>query len=190
MFYISLHIVNLEFLASGAASKPSLDVPQPGPLEQSQSHKRLRESSPKWKEHYSKLSQQWTSGWSYNVQYTVGTFERAISDIRDVQLSRILNKNILGVSLAQQESNVVWEDVRQRKEKGGYPWTHLSHHQDEEVWLNPQKLPQDIGRYDRKAYIIELISSFIYNLHLTKYQYHWISIFAPYFCINQQCLDI
>ena len=54
--------VNIESLASGAASKPSLDVPQPGPLEQSQSHKRLRESSPKWKEHYSKLSQQWTSG--------------------------------------------------------------------------------------------------------------------------------
>ena len=62
--------------------------------------------------------------------------------------TRINKKNFLGVSLAQQESNVVWEDVRQRKEKGGYPWTHLSHHQDEEVWLNPQKLPQDIGRYD------------------------------------------
>jgi len=108
----NLQSKSLDHLASGVASKPSLDVPQPGPLEQSQSHKRLRESSPKWKEHYSKLSQQWTSG----------------------------------VSLAQQESNVVWEDVRQRKEKGGYPWTHLSHHQDEEVWLNPQKLPQDIGR--------------------------------------------
>merc|ERR1711997_119658 len=107
----NLQSKSLDHLASGAASKPSSDVPQPGPLEQSQSQKRLRESSPRWKEHYSKLSQQWTSG----------------------------------VSLAQEESNVVWEDVRQRKEKGGYPWTHLSHHQDEEVWLNPQKLPQDIG---------------------------------------------
>ena len=76
-------------------------------------------------------------------------------------LNRTINKNILGVSLAQQESNVVWEDVRQRKEKGGYPWTHLSHHQDEEVWLNPQKLPQDIGRYDCKSHIIELIRTFI-----------------------------
>merc|ERR1711997_522771 len=107
----NLQSKSLDHLASGAASKPSLDVPQPGPLEQSQSHKRLRESSPKWKEHYSKLSQQWTSG----------------------------------ISITQQESNVVWEDVRQKKEKGGYPYTHLSHHQDEEVWLNPQKLPQDIG---------------------------------------------
>ena len=87
---ISLHILNLELLASGAASKPSLDVPQPGPLEQSQSHKRLRESSPKWKEHYSKLSQQWTSGWFYNVQYTVDTFER----IRLVKLNTRVYKNI------------------------------------------------------------------------------------------------
>ena len=66
----------------------------------------------------------------------------------------VINFNILGVSFAQQESNLVWEDIRQQKEKGGYPWTHLSHHQDEEVWLNPQKLPQDIGRYCRyKTYL-------------------------------------
>jgi hypothetical protein len=97
--------------ASSAASKSPSAAHQPGPLEQTQSQRRLRESSPRWKEHYSKLSQQWSSG----------------------------------VSFAQQESNLVWEDIRQQKEKGGYPWTHLSHHQDEEVWLNPQKLPQDIG---------------------------------------------
>jgi len=107
----NLQSKSLDHLASGAASKSPTDEHQPGPLEQSQSQRRLRESSPRWKEHYSKISQQWSSG----------------------------------ISLAQQESNVVWEDVRQRKEKGGYPYTHLSHHQDEEVWLNPQKLPQDIG---------------------------------------------
>merc|ERR1712083_1100223 len=65
----------------------------------------------RWKEHYEKISQQWSSG----------------------------------VSLSKQESNIVWENIRLKKEEGGYPWTHLSHHQDEEVWLNPQKLPQDIG---------------------------------------------
>ena len=64
-----------------------------------------------------------------------------------------------GISLSQQESNVVWEDVRQRKEKGGYPYTHLSHHQDEEVWLNPQKLPQDIGRLE----LFLVVSRFIRN---------------------------
>ena len=53
---------------------------------------------------------------------------------------------VTGVSLSKQESNIVWENIRLKKEEGGYPWTHLSHHQDEEVWLNPQKLPQDIGR--------------------------------------------
>ena len=98
MFYISLHIVNLEFLASGAASKPSLDVPQPGPLEQSQSHKRLRESSPKWKEHYSKLSQQWTSGWFNNVQYTVETFERFLMSgmyNQAIQLTKTLFRSII-----------------------------------------------------------------------------------------------
>ena len=51
------------------------------------------------------------------------------------------------MSLTQQESNLVWAEIREQKQKGGYPWTHLSHHQDEEVWINPQKLPQDIGRY-------------------------------------------
>ena len=62
-WYMSNCFMNSNLSASGAASKPSLDVPQPGPLEQSQSQKRLRESSPRWKEHYSKLSQQWTSGY-------------------------------------------------------------------------------------------------------------------------------
>ena len=53
----------------------------------------------------------------------------------------------LGESFSQQKSNKIWESIRLEKEKGGYPWTHLSHNQDEEIWLNPQKLPRDIGRY-------------------------------------------
>ena len=74
-----------------------------------------------------------------------------------------------GVSLTQQESNVVWEDVRQRKEKGGYPYTHLSHHQDEEVWLNPQKLPQDIGRYVWNIHLFNPICNFKAGFTLVTY---------------------
>ena len=44
------------------------------------------------------------------------------------------------------ETEQVWDAVQKDKEKGGYPWTLLSHPQDEEVWLNPQKLPDDLGR--------------------------------------------
>ena len=72
---------------------------------------------------------------------------------------------ILGVSLSKQESNIVWENIRLKKEEGGYPWTHLSHHQDEEVWLNPQKLPQDIGRLEILLVVSRFDSkTFIYTL--------------------------
>ena len=67
---------------------------------------------------------------------------------------------ILGVSLSKQESNIVWENIRLKKEEGGYPYTHLSHHQDEEVWLNPQKLPQDIGRLE--SFLV--VSRFYYKI--------------------------
>merc|ERR1711981_674488 len=97
---------------SAAASSTSAKHNQPGPLEQSQSHKRLRDTSPQWKEHFRKISDTWSSGDSFS----------------------------------QQKSNKIWESIRLEKEKGGYPWTHLSHNQDEEIWLNPQKLPPDIGR--------------------------------------------
>ena len=50
------------FTASSAASKTPSDLHPPGPLEQSQSHRRLRDTSPRWKEHYEKISQQWSSG--------------------------------------------------------------------------------------------------------------------------------
>ena len=40
----------------------------------------------------------------------------------------------------------LWDDIQEQKEKGGYPWTHLSHDQDAEVWINPAKLPKDISR--------------------------------------------
>jgi len=39
-----------------------------------------------------------------------------------------------------------WEEVRKARAAGGYPWTHLQHNQEEEVWINPLKLPSDISR--------------------------------------------
>ena len=66
----------------------------------------------------------------------------------------------LGESFSQQKSNKIWESIRLEKEKGGYPWTHLSHNQDEEIWLNPQKLPPDIGRYVMHAACTENQANF------------------------------
>ena len=40
----------------------------------------------------------------------------------------------------------LWDEVHKQKEKGEYPWTHLSHDQDAEVWMDPSALPSDISR--------------------------------------------
>jgi len=44
------------------------------------------------------------------------------------------------------EAGELWDQVRREKAAGGYPWTHLSHNEEEEVWINPLKLPVDISR--------------------------------------------
>ncbi|XP_071747719.1 uncharacterized protein [Lepeophtheirus salmonis] len=38
----------------------------------------------------------------------------------------------------------LWQEVRKQKQQGVYPYTHLSHKQEEEVWIDPLSLPQDI----------------------------------------------
>merc|ERR1712227_278616 len=40
----------------------------------------------------------------------------------------------------------MWEKVRQEKAAGCYPWTHLTHNEEEEVWIDPLSLPQDLSR--------------------------------------------
>eukprot|EP00092_Neocalanus_flemingeri_P085459 GFUD01107548.1.p1 GENE.GFUD01107548.1~~GFUD01107548.1.p1 ORF type:complete len:2241 (+),score=686.17 GFUD01107548.1:98-6820(+) len=44
------------------------------------------------------------------------------------------------------EALQLWDQVRKEKAAGGYPWTHLNHNEEEEVWINPLKLPADISR--------------------------------------------
>ena len=44
----------------------------------------------------------------------------------------------------------MWSKVSREKAAGGYPWTHLNHNQQEEVWINPLNLPQDITRYGER----------------------------------------
>ena len=51
----------------------------------------------------------------------------------------------LGASVEQTQQ--LWEDVEKQKRLGGYPWTHLSHDQEKEIWLDPLKLPPNITRY-------------------------------------------
>ena len=40
----------------------------------------------------------------------------------------------------------LWDDIKRQRERGGYPWTHLSHDQEAEVWIDPAALPPDISR--------------------------------------------
>jgi len=47
---------------------------------------------------------------------------------------------------SNQEAARMWEKVRQEKAAGCYPWTHLTHNEEEEVWINPLSLPQDLSR--------------------------------------------
>merc|ERR1712141_719779 len=49
-----------------------------------------------------------------------------------------------GAHVPHHQSSVVWDEIKKQKERGGYPWTHLSHDQDAEVWIDPVKLPRDI----------------------------------------------
>ena len=45
------------------------------------------------------------------------------------------------------QAPTAWDEIHEQKEKGEYPWTHLSHDQDAEVWIDPTALPQDMSRY-------------------------------------------
>merc|ERR1712079_873594 len=40
----------------------------------------------------------------------------------------------------------LWDEIQEQKAKGQYPWTHLSHDQDAEVWIDPAALPADMSR--------------------------------------------
>ena len=55
-------------------------------------------------------------------------------------------KDCLSVSDSPLEVEDMWSKVSREKAAGGYPWTHLNHNQQEEVWINPLNLPQDITR--------------------------------------------
>ncbi len=39
-----------------------------------------------------------------------------------------------------------WEDVERQRQRGAYPFTHLHHKKEEEIWIDPLKLPDNISR--------------------------------------------
>ncbi len=49
-------------------------------------------------------------------------------------------------SAAAAAASRAWGDVDARRREGAYPFTHLAHRQEEEIWIDPLKLPQDISR--------------------------------------------
>ena len=42
----------------------------------------------------------------------------------------------------------MWAKVEREKAAGGYPWTHLQRKRsfNEEIWIDPLKLPEDISK--------------------------------------------
>ena len=40
----------------------------------------------------------------------------------------------------------MWDKIQREKKAGGYPWTHLQHNCNDEVWINPLNLPMDISK--------------------------------------------
>ena len=40
----------------------------------------------------------------------------------------------------------MWDKIQKEKKAGGYPWTHLQHNCNDEVWINPLNLPMDISK--------------------------------------------
>ncbi len=49
---------------------------------------------------------------------------------------------------AQEAAAQEWGDADRRRREGAYPFTHLQLQQEkeEEIWIDPLKLPQDISR--------------------------------------------
>eukprot|EP00095_Tigriopus_kingsejongensis_P008998 snap_masked-scaffold963_size76285-processed-gene-0.5 protein:Tk08998 transcript:snap_masked-scaffold963_size76285-processed-gene-0.5-mRNA-1 annotation:"kinetoplast dna-associated protein" len=79
-----------------------------------------RRSSPQWKGHFDRLSGIW------------GSRSSASSSVAGSLPTSPLPYHL-------------WSDLEKQKQRGGYPWTHLHHNQEEEVWIDPLKLPRDIS---------------------------------------------
>merc|ERR1712083_123571 len=47
-------------------------------------------------------------------------------------------------------NDALWDEIQEQKAKGQYPWTHLSHDHDAEIWIDAAALPQDMSRAARR----------------------------------------
>jgi len=97
------------FIATAAQQRCRQDPSQK--LLSAASSNKLRDSSPRWKEHYDACKEKW--GAIASGKPPIGT---------------------------------LWDEIQEQKAKGQYPWTHLSHDQDAEVWIDPAALPTDMSR--------------------------------------------
>ena len=48
--------------------------------------------------------------------------------------------------LGKVPNDALWDEIQEQKAKGQYPWTHLSHDHDAEIWIDAAALPQDMSR--------------------------------------------
>ena len=80
------------------------------------------------------------------------------------------------MSLGKVPNDALWDEIQEQKAKGQYPWTHLSHDQDAEVWIDPAALPADMSRsVNFKSIKKEQCKPFFCTI---KYRIY------PLFCIN------
>merc|ERR1712083_494040 len=79
------------------------------------SSNKLRDSSPRWKEHYDTCKEKWGA-----------------------------------IASGKVPNDALWDEIQEQKAKGQYPWTHLSHDHDAEIWIDAAALPQDMSRATRR----------------------------------------
>merc|ERR1712113_765900 len=94
-----------------ASAKAFIDAAARQRLLLAASSDKLRDSSPRWKEHYDALEEKWGA-----------------------------------IASGKVPNDALWDEIQEQKAKGQYPWTHLSHDQDAEVWIDPAALPADMSR--------------------------------------------
>merc|ERR1712113_485913 len=94
-----------------ASAKAFIDAAARQRLLLAASSTKLRDSSPRWKEHYDALEEKWGA-----------------------------------IASGKVPNDALWDEIQEQKAKGQYPWTHLSHDQDAEVWIDPAALPSDMSR--------------------------------------------
>lgn len=79
-------------------------------------------------------------------QWTNTETNLGLGSLRGVKAGISFQRYVLSILGGGDGQHPLWDDIQKQRQQGGYPWTHLSHDQDAEVWIDPAALPADISR--------------------------------------------